>query len=162
MGLSALRPPDRCAAAERLREISTCWLPARHAHPRQTAGAVEYVAAYPGIHDMIAKGENKVSFHLAGGLQVDVRLLPSESYGAALQYFTGSKAHNVSLRQRALKMGYTLSEWALARLDDESTVAAATEEEIYAALGMDWMPPEIARKPWRDRSRCTPCPATAD
>jgi len=111
--------------------------------PEHTAAAVEHVAAYPGIHDIIAKGENKVSFHLDGGLQVDVRLLPSASYGAALQYFTGSKAHNVTLRQRALKMGYTLSEWALARLDDNSTVAAATEEEIYAALGMDWMPPEL-------------------
>jgi DNA polymerase (family 10) len=111
--------------------------------PEHTAAVVEYVAAYPGIHDMIAKGENKVSFHLSIGLQVDVRLLPSASYGAALQYFTGSKAHNVSLRQRALKMGYTLSEWALARLDDNSVVAAATEEEIYAALGMDWMPAEI-------------------
>jgi len=111
--------------------------------PDHTAAAVEHVAAYPGIHDIIAKGENKVSFHLANGLQVDVRLLPSESYGAALQYFTGSKAHNVSLRQRALKMGYTLSEWALARLDDNSTVAAATEQEIYAALGMDWIPPEL-------------------
>jgi DNA polymerase (family 10) len=111
--------------------------------PEHTSAAVEYVAAFPGIHDMIAKGENKVSFHLSDGLQVDVRLLPSASYGAALQYFTGSKAHNVSLRQRALKMGYTLSEWALARLDDASVVAAATEEEIYAALGMDWMPPEI-------------------
>ena len=108
-----------------------------------TGPAVEYVAAYPGIHDIIAKGENKVSFHLATGLQVDVRLLPSECYGAALQYFTGSKAHNVALRQRALKMGYTLSEWALARLEDESTVASATEEEIYAALQMDWMPPEM-------------------
>jgi DNA polymerase (family 10) len=111
--------------------------------PEHTAAAVEYVASYPGIHDIIAKGENKVSFHLATALQVDVRLLPSESYGAALQYFTGSKAHNVALRQRALKMGYTLSEWALARLNDESTVAAATEEEIYAALGMDWMAPEL-------------------
>jgi DNA polymerase (family 10) len=111
--------------------------------PEHTAAAVEYVAAYPGIHDLIAKGENKVSFHLEGGLQVDVRLLPSASYGAALQYFTGSKAHNVALRQRALKMGYTLSEWALTRLDDDSTIAAATEEEIYAALGMDWMPPEL-------------------
>jgi DNA polymerase (family 10) len=111
--------------------------------PEHTHAAVEYVAAYPGIHDIIAKGENKVSFHAEQGLQVDVRLLPSESYGAALQYFTGSKAHNVSLRQRALKMGYTLSEWALARLDDGSTVAAATEEEIYAALGMDWMQPEM-------------------
>jgi DNA polymerase (family X) len=111
--------------------------------PQQTEAAVEYVAAYPGIKDIIAKGENKVSFHIATGLQVDVRLLPSNCYGAALQYFTGSKAHNVSLRQRALKMGYTLSEWALARLDDESTVACATEEEIYAALQMDWMPPEM-------------------
>jgi DNA polymerase (family 10) len=111
--------------------------------PDQTAPAVEYVAAFPGIHDLIAKGENKVSFHLADGMQVDVRLLPSESYGAALQYFTGSKMHNVSLRQRALKMGYTLSEWSLARLDDGSTVAAATEEEIYSALGMDWMAPEM-------------------
>src|ERR1700728_4009873 len=111
--------------------------------PGHCEPAVEYVAAYPGIQSMIAKGENKVSFYLANSLQVDVRLLPSESYGAALQYFTGSKAHNVSLRQRALKMGYTLSEWSLARLDDGSTVAAATEEEIYAALGMDWMPPEM-------------------
>ena len=111
--------------------------------PAQTATAVDYVAAYPGIHDMIAKGENKVSFHVRQGLQVDVRLLPEASYGAALQYFTGSKAHNVSLRQRALKMGYTLSEWSLARLDDESVVAAATEEEIYKALNMDWMPPEM-------------------
>ena len=111
--------------------------------PQHTAAAVEYVAAYPGIHNIIAKGENKISFHLSSGMQVDVRLLPSESYGAALQYFTGSKAHNVSLRQRALKMGYTLSEWALARLDDGSTVAAATEEDIYAALGMDWMQPEL-------------------
>jgi DNA polymerase (family 10) len=111
--------------------------------PEHTAAAVEYVAAYPGIHDIIAKGENKVSFHLGDGLQVDVRLLPAASYGAALQYFTGSKAHNVALRQRALKLGYTLSEWSLARLDDGSTVAAATEQEIYAALGMDWIPPEL-------------------
>jgi DNA polymerase (family 10) len=111
--------------------------------PEKTQGAVEHVAAYPGIHDMIAKGENKVSFHVGQGLQVDVRLLPEASYGAALQYFTGSKAHNVTLRQRALKKGYTLNEWALARLDDGSTVASATEEEIYAALGMDWMPPEM-------------------
>ena len=111
--------------------------------PGHTAGAVEHVAAYPGVRSVLAKGENKVSFLLGDGLQVDVRLLPSESFGAALQYFTGSKAHNVTLRQRALKMGYTLSEWALARLDDESVVAAATEEEIYKALGMDWMAPEM-------------------
>jgi len=112
--------------------------------PGLTAAAVDYVAAWPGVSDLIVKGENKVSFHLGTGMQVDVRLLPTASYGAALQYFTGSKNHNVTLRQRALKMGYTLSEWALARLDDESVVvAAATEEEIYAALGLDWIPPEL-------------------
>ena len=111
--------------------------------PDKAAAAVEYTATYPGIRDLIARGENKVSFYLANSLQVDVRLLPSGSYGAALQYFTGSKMHNVSLRQRALKMGYTLSEWALARLDDESVVAAETEESIYEALGMQWMPPEM-------------------
>jgi DNA polymerase (family 10) len=115
--------------------------------PGQTSAAIDYVAAYSGIRDIIAKGENKVSFYLANSLQVDVRLLPSRSYGAALQYFTGSKAHNVTLRQRALKMGYTLSEWALARLDsqsdDESVVASETEESIYAALGLDWISPEL-------------------
>ncbi len=111
--------------------------------PERTGPAVEHVAAYPGIYNMIAKGENKVSFNLEQGLQVDVRLLPTASYGAALQYFTGSKGHNVTLRQRALKMGYTLNEWALARLDNGETVAAATEEEIYAVLGVDWMPPEM-------------------
>jgi DNA polymerase (family 10) len=107
------------------------------------AAAVEYTAAYPPIAELLAKGQNKVSFRLRSGLQVDVRLLPEASYGAALQYFTGSKMHNVSLRQRALKRGYTLSEYSLARLDDGAVVAAAAEEEIYRALGMDWIPPEI-------------------
>jgi DNA polymerase (family X) len=117
--------------------------------PERASAAVEYTAAYPGIRDMIAKGENKVSFYLGNSLQVDVRLLPASSYGAALQYFTGSKMHNVALRQRALKLGYTLSEWALARLADSpaglagSVVAAETEESIYEALGMDWIPPEL-------------------
>src|SRR6201992_2513821 len=107
------------------------------------SAAVEYTAAYPPIAELIAKGQNKVSFRLRTGLQVDVRLLPKASYGAALQYFTGSKMHNVSLRQRALKRGYTLSEYALARLDDGAVVAAASEEEIYGALGLDWIPPEL-------------------
>ena len=117
--------------------------------PDRASAAVEYVASYNGIRNLIAKGENKVSFYMSHSLQVDVRLLPSSSYGAALQYFTGSKMHNVSLRQRALKMGYTLSEWALARLEDSpagpagSVVAAETEEAIYAALGMDWITPEM-------------------
>jgi DNA polymerase (family 10) len=105
--------------------------------------AVTYTAAYPAIANLIARGANKVSFTLRTGLQVDVRLLPKQSYGAALQYFTGSKMHNVSIRQRALKRGYTLSEYSLARLDDGTQVAAATEEEIYAALDLSWIPPEL-------------------
>ena len=105
--------------------------------------AVEYTAAYPPAADLLAKGQNKVSFRLRSGLQVDVRLLPEASYGAALQYFTGSKMHNVTLRQRALKRGYTLSEYSLSRIDDGSVVASRTEQEIYAALGMDWIPPEM-------------------
>ncbi|HEX3663058.1 MAG TPA: DNA polymerase/3'-5' exonuclease PolX [Acidobacteriaceae bacterium] len=107
------------------------------------SAAVEYVASYPPLHTLLAKGQNKVSFRLRTGLQIDVRLLPEGSYGAALQYFTGSKMHNVSIRQRALKRGYTLSEYALARVEDGSFVAGATEEEIYAALGLDWIPPEL-------------------
>lgn len=111
--------------------------------PDQVEAVVEHVAAYPPIADVIAKGQNKVSFHLRHGLQVDVRMLPEQSYGAALQYFTGSKMHNLNLRQRALKMGYTLNEYALTRLSDGSVVPAGTEEEIYAALGLDWIPPEL-------------------
>jgi DNA polymerase (family 10) len=105
--------------------------------------AVDYTAAYPPIADLIARGQNKVSFRLRSGLQVDVRLLPEISYGAALQYFSGSKMHNVTIRQRALKRGYTLSEYALAKVEDGSVVAGATEEEIYSALGLDWIPPEL-------------------
>jgi DNA polymerase (family 10) len=111
------------------------------------SAAVEYVASLPLIDVLLAKGQNKVSFTLRNGLQVDVRLLPRASYGAALQYFTGSKMHNVTLRQRALKRGYTLSEYALARMNPEegesTIVAAGTEQEIYEALGMQWIAPEL-------------------
>ncbi len=95
------------------------------------------------IDKLLARGQNKVSFTLRNNLQVDVRLLPRASYGAALQYFTGSKHHNVSLRQRAIKRGLTLSEYALLRLEDNAIVAAASEEEIYRALDLDYIPPEL-------------------
>ncbi len=104
---------------------------------------IEHIIKLPGLMEIIARGENKVSFRLRGGMQVDVRFLPPESFGAAMQYFTGSKAHNVSLRQRALKMGYSLNEYSLARLDDEQVVVSKTEEEIYAALKLDYIPPEM-------------------
>jgi DNA polymerase (family X) len=105
--------------------------------------AIAYVAQYPPLMDVIASGDNKISFHLRSGMQVDVRLLPPDSFGAAMQYFTGSKAHNVALRQRALKMGYTLNEYSLATLEGERPVAGKTEEEIYAKLNLDYIPPEL-------------------
>jgi DNA polymerase (family 10) len=111
--------------------------------PDVVAAAVEHVATLPLIDKLIAKGQNKVSFTLRNNLQVDVRLLPKASYGAALQYFTGSKMHNVALRQRAIKRGLTLNEYALLRVEDNTIVAAATEEAIYRALDMDYIPPEL-------------------
>jgi len=105
--------------------------------------AVRYIAQYPPLMSIIAQGDNKISFRLRSDLQVDVRLLPPESFGAAMQYFTGSKLHNVSLRQRALKMGYTLNEYSLADLKTENPVAGKTEEEIYAKLNLDYIPPEL-------------------
>jgi len=104
---------------------------------------IEHIIKLPGLMEIIARGENKVSFRMRGGMQVDVRFLPPDSFGAAMQYFTGSKGHNVALRQRALKMGYTLSEYSLSRLDNQEIVASKTEEEIYVALKLDYVPPEM-------------------
>jgi DNA polymerase (family 10) len=111
--------------------------------PEVVAAAVEHVATLPLIDKLLARGQNKVSFTLRNNLQVDVRLLPRASYGAALQYFTGSKMHNVALRQRAIKRGLTLNEYAMLRLEDNTIVAAASEEDIYRALELDYIPPEL-------------------
>jgi len=111
--------------------------------PEERQKSVQYVAKYPPLMTIIGQGDNKISFRLRNDLQVDVRLLPPESFGAAMQYFTGSKAHNVALRQRALKMGYTLNEYSLADLKTEQPVAGKTEEEIYAKLNLDYIPPEL-------------------
>lgn len=102
-----------------------------------------HILTYPRIDQVLAKGENKVSFNLDSGLQVDVRLLDKDCFGAALLYFTGSKEHNVKLRGRANDMGFTLNEYALATLKGEKRVAGRTEEEIYAKLKMDYVAPEL-------------------
>ena len=110
---------------------------------KQRAALIEEIARFPGIEQILAKGDNKVSFKLRNGLQVDVRTLSPDSYGAGLQYFTGSKNHSVALRQRALKMGFTLNEYGLYRLKDNKWVAGKTEEELYQRLKLDWIPPEL-------------------
>ncbi len=103
----------------------------------------EHILKYPDIDQKLAHGENKVSLTLTNGLQVDVRLLEKENFGAALMYFTGSKEHNVALRGRANDMGLTLNEYALATLKGEKRVGGRTEEEIYAKLKLDFVPPEL-------------------
>ena len=103
----------------------------------------KHILEFPGIEHTLARGENKVSFRLANNLQVDVRLLEKENFGAALLYFTGSKEHNVVLRGRANEMGLTLNEYALATLKGERRVAGRTEQEIYAKLKLDYVPPEM-------------------
>jgi DNA polymerase (family X) len=103
----------------------------------------EHILKYPRIDQVLAHGENKVSFTLDNGMQVDVRLLEKDSFGAALLYFTGSREHNVALRGRANDMGYTLNEYTLATLKGERRVAGRTEAEIYAKLKLDYIPPEL-------------------
>ncbi|HEX4276283.1 MAG TPA: DNA polymerase/3'-5' exonuclease PolX [Bryobacteraceae bacterium] len=108
------------------------------------AAALDRVAGHPKVQEVLGRGVNKTSVRFGReGLQVDVRALEHASFGAAMQYFTGSKEHNVALRQRAIRMGFKLSEYGLFRADDESRVAGASEEEVYGALGLDWIPPEL-------------------
>jgi DNA polymerase (family 10) len=114
-----------------------------HSSKKQVDALAEHILAFPGIDQTLAHGENKVSFTLDSGLQVDVRLLEKENFGAALLYFTGSKEHNVALRGRANDMGYTLNEYVLATLKGEKRVAGRTEEEIYSKLKLDYIPPEL-------------------
>jgi len=114
-----------------------------HTSQKKIDAIAEHILKFPRIAQTLAHGENKVSVTLESGLQVDVRLLEKECFGAALLYFTGSKEHNVALRGRANDMGYTLNEYALATLKAEKPVARRTEEEIYAKLKLDYIPPEL-------------------
>jgi DNA polymerase (family 10) len=100
--------------------------------------------AMPRVEEVLGSGENKASARYGGeGLQVDVRALRPESMGAAMQYFTGSKDHNVAIRTRAVKMGLKLSEYGLYRVEDDVAVAGATEAGVYEALGLAWIAPEL-------------------
>ncbi len=106
--------------------------------PAQTA---EHFLKHPSIAEVLARGEDKVSVRLKSTMQVDVRLLARQQYGAALMYFTGSKEHNIALRDRAKKRGWKLSEYGL--FEGEKVLASRTEEEVYEKLGLEWIPPEL-------------------
>jgi len=108
------------------------------------AAALDRIATHPRVQEVLGRGPNKTSVKFGReALQIDVRALDQESFGAAMQYFTGSKEHNVALRQRAIRMGFKLSEYGLFRADDQTRVAGETEEGVYQALGLDWVPPEL-------------------
>ncbi len=114
-----------------------------HDKQKDIDSVAAYVLKYPEIKQELAHGENKVSFILSEGLQVDVRLLEKKSFGAALLYFTGSKAHNVALRGRANEMGWTLNEYALTTLKGGRVIASKSEEEIYSKLKLAYIEPEL-------------------
>jgi len=100
-------------------------------------------ATYEEVEDVIVKGETKTSVRLRGGVQADLRVVDEESFGAALQYFTGAKEHNVPLRQSAIDKGYKLNEYGLFEKESEEKIAGETEKDIYNALSLDWIPPEL-------------------
>ncbi|HEY63106.1 MAG TPA: DNA polymerase/3'-5' exonuclease PolX [Caldilineae bacterium] len=103
---------------------------------------MEAFTRLPDVAEVILRGSTKTSIRTRDGLQVDLRVVPPERWGTALQYFTGSQAHNIALRERALKRGLSLSEYALKR-EDGKEILCAEEEEVYAALELPWIPPEL-------------------
>ena len=109
----------------------------------KSSKVMDRFTAYGEVKDVIAKGETKSSIRLRNGLQVDLRVLDDESYGAALHYFTGSKAHNVAIRERAKEMGLKVSEYGVFRARDEKRLSGASEEEVFRAVGLPFIPPEL-------------------
>jgi DNA polymerase (family 10) len=136
---------------------------ARHVEPvgsfrraRETVGDLDVVVladdpkaladafvSHPEVKEVLGHGEAKSSAVLGSGLQVDLRPFAEESLGAALMYFTGSKAHNIALRERALRQELKLNEYGLFRVEGDERIAGRTEEEVYRALGLSWIPPEL-------------------
>ncbi|MFG2818166.1 DNA polymerase/3'-5' exonuclease PolX [Kitasatospora sp. NPDC048365] len=142
--LSAVPGCRRCGYAGSLRRM------------RETIGDVDVLATaedsgpltealtgLAGVTEVIASGRTKTSVRARQGLQIDLRVVPDEDWGAALVYFTGSKAHNIALRARAVKAGLKLSEYGLFEVEGGRKLASASEEEVYAALGLDWVPPTL-------------------
>jgi DNA polymerase (family 10) len=102
---------------------------------------MDHLASYEAVAEVLARGTTKMTVRLRNGLQMDLRVVPDESYGSALQYFTGSKEHSIQLRRRAQERGLKLNEYGVFR--DERRVAGRTEEEVYKTIGLPWIPPEL-------------------
>jgi len=106
-----------------------------------SAEAMDRLAAHPLVEKVLARGDTKQRVRLRNGIELDLRVVPAESYGAAMQYFTGSKEHNIVIRRRAQERGLKLNEYGLYRGDEH--VAGRTEEDVYAAVGLPFIPPEL-------------------
>ena len=105
--------------------------------------AHDHFVKFPAVDRVLGQGETKSSILLRDGIQIDLRVVPAQSEGAALQYFTGSKPHNIALRDRAIQRGLKLNEYGLFRVSDDIRVASETEAEIYEELGLAFVPPEL-------------------
>lgn len=110
---------------------------------RKAESVISRFVDHPSVKETLAQGETKGSVVTRDGIQVDLRVVADDSFGAALQYFTGSKAHNVALRERAKRLGYKVSEYGLFNQDTGQKVAGAEEAEIYSLLQLDFIPPEL-------------------
>ncbi|MBE9504974.1 MAG: nucleotidyltransferase domain-containing protein, partial [Proteobacteria bacterium] len=104
---------------------------------------MEKFVSHPRVERILGKGETKSSIVLKSGLQIDLRVVEEKAFGAALHYFSGSKQHNVAIRDRAKKMGLKISEYGVFRGSDHSWLAGKTEEEVFKAVGLGWIPPEL-------------------
>ena len=104
---------------------------------------MDVLVQHPNVERVLGHGDTKSSVRLHGGYQADLRLVPAESRGAAMQYFTGSKAHNIVIRDRAIQRGLKLNEYGLFTIGDDRRIAGDSEEGIYEALGLEWIAPEL-------------------
>jgi len=108
---------------------------------RRDTPVMDRFVAYPEVSELVSKGETRSTVHLRSGMQVDLRLVPEASYGAALHYFTGSKAHNIAVRRLGVKQGLKINEYGVFR--DDKRVAGRTEEQVYASVDLPFIPPEL-------------------
>ncbi|MGI9474935.1 MAG: DNA polymerase/3'-5' exonuclease PolX [Rubripirellula sp.] len=111
------------------------------ANDRQVA--MDHLESYPDRSTIIARGDTKLSIRVGKAFQVDMRIVEADEFGAALQYFTGSQAHNIHTRRLAKEQGLKINEYGVFSLDDEKRIAGATEDEVYAAIGLPWIAPEL-------------------
>ena len=125
------------------------------ASTEDSGSVAERFVALPVVADVVAYGARKSAITTWSGMQIDLRVVRPDQWGAASIYFTGSKAHNIRLRQMAIERGWTLNEYALADAETGDVIAAESEKDVYRALGLDWVPSEIREDAgnWNSRQR---------